>query len=186
MFGRVRHCPQDFPDGSSILPSGKASKLRSWAGNVSHCRYVYLQCSVLYQRGEPWPIYKNLAKDKHPPDIEYLDNYANKRWEAILNYMVERRQKDTEGVGQETKKVLKSGNLIRLEDLKDPKCVPDITADGFQFLLMDISSQVWYFLLKYLGTIEGKLDLADALIFIFQLSFLTLGKVSLTPSLNHF
>ena len=92
--------------------------------------------------------------------------------------MVERKQRESEVVGKDTKTVLIYGNLIRLEDPNDPTCVPDITADGFQFLLMDINSQVWYFLLKYLETIEQKqLDLADALIFLFQLSFLTLGKV---------
>ena len=31
---------------------------------------------------------------------------------------------------------------------------PAITPAGFQFLLMDTSSQIWYFMLKYLETIE--------------------------------
>ena len=54
-----------------------------------------------------------------------------------------------------------------------------ITKDGFQFLLMDTSAQVWYFLLQYLDTASARnLDLAECLGFLFQLSFSTLGQVS--------
>jgi transcription initiation factor TFIIH subunit 4 len=31
---------------------------------------------------------------------------------------------------------------------------PIITPSGFQFLLMDAASQIWYFMLKYLDTVE--------------------------------
>lgn len=52
-----------------------------------------------------------------------------------------------------------------------------ITMEGFQFLLMDTEDQVWYFILQYLTTLaERGLSLVDCLQFIFQLSFLTLGK----------
>lgn len=53
-----------------------------------------------------------------------------------------------------------------------------ITRDGFQFLLMDTSAQVWYFLLQYLDTASARnLDLVECLGFLFQLSFSTLGQV---------
>lgn len=53
-----------------------------------------------------------------------------------------------------------------------------ITKDGFQFLLMDTSAQVWYFLLQYLDTAGVRnLDLVECLGFLFQLSFSTLGQV---------
>ncbi len=53
-----------------------------------------------------------------------------------------------------------------------------ITKDGFQFLLMDTSAQVWYFLLQYLDTATARnLDLVECLGFLFQLSFSTLGQV---------
>ena len=90
--------------------------------------------------------------------------------------MVERKQREKDVISSDTKNVLTRGNLVKMDD---PSDIPDITADGFQFLLMDISSQVWYFPLKYLETIETiGMDLSEALIFLFQLSFLTLGKVS--------
>ncbi|CAG2119225.1 unnamed protein product, partial [Medioppia subpectinata] len=130
--------------------------------------------TALLGGGEQWSVYKELPKDKHSPDIESLDSYANKRWESILHFMVERKHRETDVISNETKNVLLHANLIRLDD---PNGIPDITANGFQFLLMNISSQVFYFLLKYLDTIQSKgLDLAEALIFLFQLSFLSLGK----------
>ena len=53
-----------------------------------------------------------------------------------------------------------------------------ITKDGFQFLLMDTSAQVWYFLLQYLDTAPARqLDLVECLGFLFQLSYSTLGQV---------
>jgi transcription initiation factor TFIIH subunit 4 len=53
-----------------------------------------------------------------------------------------------------------------------------ITTLGFQFLLMDTPSQVWYFILQYFKSAQERgLDLIDCLTFTFQLSFSTLGKV---------
>ena len=52
-----------------------------------------------------------------------------------------------------------------------------ITNDGFQFLLMETSAQVWYFILQYLdSTTSRNLDLVECLGFLFQLSFSTLGQ----------
>lgn len=53
-----------------------------------------------------------------------------------------------------------------------------ITSSGFQFLLLDTASQVWFFILKYLETVtERGLSLVACLTFLFKLSFSTLGKV---------
>lgn len=61
---------------------------------------------------------------------------------------------------------------------EEGETLPSITQEGFQFLLMDTSSQVWYFLLQYLDTVHSRgLDLVSCLSFLFQLSFSTLGKV---------
>jgi hypothetical protein len=45
---------------------------------------------------------------------------------------------------------------------------------------MDTPSQVWYFILQYLNTIEDRnMDLSECLNFLFQLSFAELGKVKM-------
>ncbi len=52
-----------------------------------------------------------------------------------------------------------------------------ITSAGFQFLLMDTVSQVWYFMLQYLETTEQRnINLIECLSFLFQISFSTYGK----------
>lgn len=108
--------------------------------------------------------------------METLDNYAvTKRWDSILNYMASVKLKDyNDNIGEITKQVIFKAKLIE-PDNQDIS----ITASGFQFLLMDISSQIWYFLRKYLDLVEGfGLNYIDCLSFLFELNFLTLGKVS--------
>lgn len=98
------------------------------------------------------------------------------RWECILHFMVG-SQGNNESISNDTVKTLVHAGLIKYDSPAQDK-LPAITADGFQFLLMDTKSQVWYFLLQYLDTVESKgLDLVECLTFLFQISFLTLGKV---------
>lgn len=60
---------------------------------------------------------------------------------------------------------------------QDANSYPTITNEGFQFLLLDTASQVWYFVCKYLETVRTRnLNLAECLNFLFSLSFGTLGK----------
>lgn len=68
--------------------------------------------------------------------------------------------------------------------------VPTITNKGFQFLLQDINTQVWAFLLQYLNMAESlNMDLVEVLTFFFQLGSLELGNdyssEKLTPSQTH-
>ena len=71
-------------------------------------------------------------------------------------------------------------------DREEGETLPSITQEGFQFLLMDTSSQVWYFLLQYLDTVHSRgLDLVSCLSFLFQLSFSTLGKVHSPQGRGH-
>lgn len=136
----------------------------------------FLTC-CLTSSGKPRPIFSSLGADKHRPDLETLDNYAvTKRWDSILNFMAGVKLKDyNDNIGETTKKVILQAGLIESEgqDIL-------ITASGFQFLLMDISSQIWYFLRKYLELVESSfgLNLTECLGFVFELNFLTLGKVS--------
>ncbi|KAF9978729.1 RNA polymerase II transcription factor B 52 kDa subunit [Actinomortierella ambigua] len=127
--------------------------------------------------------------DKHHVDIAFLDEYATQQWEAILHFMVG----TTEGKPP-CKGVLnllgRSGLMtggshpgsmdprefathIGRQDLGAPK----ITHKGFQFLLQDINTQVWAFLLQYLNMAESlNMDLVEVLNFFFQLGSLELGN----------
>ncbi len=69
--------------------------------------------------------------------------------------------------------LIKAG-LLRLQA---EERTTSITSAGFQFLLMDTVSQVWYFMLQYLETTEQRhIVLVECLSFLFQISFSTYGK----------
>ena len=137
--------------------------------------------------GEAWPVEPAVVSEpKHAKDIPFLDSYATERWEMLLHYMVGSKQLSAarEKISNVAIATLVTGKLISLSDASssnsDP--APLITADGFQFLLMDTSSQVWFFLTKYLERVEsGGLEkcpkLSNCLSLIFQLSFCRLGRI---------
>ncbi|KAF9358669.1 RNA polymerase II transcription factor B 52 kDa subunit [Mortierella sp. NVP85] len=137
--------------------------------------------------------------DKHHVDIAFLDDYATKQWEAILHFMVG----TTEG-RPPCKGVLnllgRSGLMTGGSDAASQGDadfverldfgVPKITHKGFQFLLQDINTQVWAFLLQYLNMAESlNMDLVEVLTFFFQLGSLELGNdyssETLTPTQTH-
>ncbi|KAI7878698.1 RNA polymerase II transcription factor B subunit 2 [Lichtheimia hyalospora FSU 10163] len=111
--------------------------------------------------------------DKHPVDIGFLDQYAAQQWESILHYMV-----GTELTKKPSRGVL---NLLERSQLMQPNAmdptVLQITNKGFQFLLQDVNTQVWAFLLQYLNMAEVlQMDLVEVLNFLFQLGSLELGE----------
>ncbi|VDK85277.1 unnamed protein product [Dibothriocephalus latus] len=109
--------------------------------------------------------------EKHPKDVEFLDNYATERWDSILHFMV---GSDSGEVGICIRRVLLLSGLMKRGG-SDSSI--GITQRGFQFLLMDKPSQVLRFILHYFNYLrEEGLNLVEALQFIFQLSFLSIGK----------
>lgn len=123
--------------------------------------------------GSPWTGrgVAPLPPDKNSRDIEFLDKYAIERWECVLHFMVGSTE-GADGVSRDIIEVLLTSGLM-----KEDNGEPCITPGGFQFLLMDTTSQVWYFMLQYLESVESKgMDLVECLSFLFQLSFSTLGK----------
>ncbi|XP_039537183.1 general transcription factor IIH subunit 4 [Pimephales promelas] len=112
----------------------------------------------------------NLGPDRHARDVESLDRYAMERWEVILHFMV---GSPSAAVSQDLAQLLIQAGLMRSE-VGDAPC---ITSAGFQFLLLDTPSQLWYFTLQYLKTAQSRgMDLVEILSFLFQLSFSTLGR----------
>ncbi|CAG8433210.1 522_t:CDS:10 [Ambispora gerdemannii] len=114
------------------------------------------------------------SNDKHRPEniIEFLDDYAKKQWESILHYMVGTR---TKRPGRGVVNLLTESGLMA--ERHDGDEDPQITNRGFQFLLQDINTQVWAFLLQYLE-LAGilKMDLVEVLNFYFLLGSLELGQ----------
>ncbi|XP_035038971.1 general transcription factor IIH subunit 4 isoform X2 [Hippoglossus stenolepis] len=111
-----------------------------------------------------------LGPDRHARDIESLDRYAMERWEVILHFMV---GSPSAAVSQDLAQLLVQAGLMKSESGE----APYITSAGFQFLLLDTASQLWYFTLQYLKTAQSRgMVLVEILSFLFQLSFSTLGR----------
>uniref|UniRef100_A0A087Y352 General transcription factor IIH subunit 4 n=1 Tax=Poecilia formosa TaxID=48698 RepID=A0A087Y352_POEFO len=141
-------------------------------------RYVFdffsgLGDGVLLHRGAQWADEgSSLGPDRHARDIESLDRYAMERWEVILQFMVG----SPSAVSQDLAQLLIQAGLMR--SISEAGEAPYITSAGFQFLLLDTASQLWYFTLQYLKTAQQSrgMDLVEILSFLFQLSFSTLGR----------
>ncbi|KAL4218784.1 General transcription factor IIH subunit 4 [Mactra antiquata] len=139
--------------------------------------------TALLGGGEPWTGRGAvpLPSDKNSKDVEFLDKYAVERWECVLHFMVGSNE-GKDGISGDTIEVLKHSGLMKLEE-GEP--MPFITPGGFQFLLMDTPSQIWFFMLQYLDMVDSRgLDLVECLSFLFQLSFSTLGKDYSTESMS--
>ncbi|KAL8575673.1 General transcription factor IIH subunit 4 [Nucella lapillus] len=129
--------------------------------------------TALLGGGTAWAKGSIIPNDKHTRDIPFLDKYALERWECVLHFMVGSSE-GSEGVNRDIMDVLINSSLMARQE---GESIPTITQEGFQFLLMDTSSQVWHFLLQYLDNVQSRgLDLVTCLAFLFQLSFATLGK----------
>uniref|UniRef100_A0A8C2HLA0 General transcription factor IIH subunit 4 n=1 Tax=Cyprinus carpio TaxID=7962 RepID=A0A8C2HLA0_CYPCA len=98
--------------------------------------------------GKPWADEgSNLGPDRHARDVESLDRYAMERWEVILHFMV---GSPSAAVSQDLAQLLIQAGLMKSEAGE----APCITSAGFQFLLLDTASQLWYFTLQYLKTAQ--------------------------------
>jgi len=115
---------------------------------------------------------KQLPPDKHRPTMEQLDEYAQSAWESILHFMVGHA-----GPNQKTPSKGVVDLLVRTKLMQqESEDAGQITNDGFQFLLKDIHTQVWTFILEYVNTSEQRrMDRDEVLTFLFELSFLELG-----------
>ena len=79
-----------------------------------------------------------LEPDPKGRDVTFLDQYANERWETVLHYMVASSQQA--GISADAVRTLLQAGLMSPDESQDH--APVITRSGFQFLLMERSSQV--------------------------------------------
>ena len=110
--------------------------------------------------------------ERHARDIDFLDSYAKERWECILYYMTGAQGLSNIGVSEEVAGVLITSGLLAFSESERST---SITSAGFQFLLLDTSSQVWFFMVQYLNS-KDKSTLVQCLSFLFQTGFSVLGK----------
>nr|CAG4650904.1 EOG090X04KD [Simocephalus serrulatus]SVE94182.1 EOG090X04KD [Simocephalus serrulatus] len=151
--------------------------LKGWLLNPTFRRNLK---GALLGGGNEWSMKLPTDTDPKARDISFLDAYAMERWECVLHFMVGSHQHEV--ISSDALQLLHHAGLMKKETGENQMT---ITKDGFQFLLMDTSAQVWYFLLQYLDTATARnLDLVECLGFLFQLSFSTLGQDYSTDTMS--
>lgn len=128
-----------------------------------------------------------LTPDDDPVTIPELDEFARRQWEGILSYMVGNaavpNEAETTQPKASVKELLKTGDLVIIR----AGGRPEITKDGFTFVLRDVNNQVWQLLMLYVEIApEFSMTKVEVLSFLFLLSSLQLGisydKTPLTPN----
>jgi len=120
--------------------------------------------------GETWANTEHLGPDKHAKSKEDLEKYCTERWGVLLQFLVQ----SSAAISQDIKDVILFSGLMS-QDSNEVGL--SITSKGFQFLLLDRASQVWFFVLEYLSWVrEQGLNLVSILRFIFEISFTPVGK----------
>ncbi|CAG8584618.1 11679_t:CDS:10, partial [Acaulospora morrowiae] len=115
------------------------------------------------------PLEKHKSK---PLDASLLDQHAIEKWESILHFMVGTEKSHIPSAS--VLKVVTKANLME----ENNRGKLEITNKGFQFLLQDVNTQVWAFLIQYLDLAGEMLNMnvVEVLNFFFMLGSLELGQ----------
>ncbi|ETN37902.1 uncharacterized protein HMPREF1541_07525 [Cyphellophora europaea CBS 101466] len=118
--------------------------------------------------------------------IDFLDDYARRQWEGILGYMVSSSENPIESSEPLNRPSPQIIELLRFGGLvAGSKVTPDITKEGFSFVLQDLNTQIWSLLFLYADTAEQfQLDTIDVLSFLLHVSSLELGEAYSTTTLD--
>lgn len=116
----------------------------------------------------------------------FLDEYARRQWEGILGYMVSSSDNPIESTEPLSRPSPQIMELLRVGGLvAGSRVTPDITKEGFSFVLQDLNTQIWSLLFLYAEVADQfQLDTIDVLSFLLHLSSLELGQAYSTTDLD--
>lgn len=107
---------------------------------------------------------KGFIKSSQCQSFKELDDFARSKWELVLYELVK-----GENQPNEIKRVKTTATPLE-KLLKDSELISSagrVTNSGFQFLLRDVSNQIWTLLIHYLRSIKDDTSLTEAnLVFI--------------------
>lgn len=135
----------------------------------------------LLAAGNAAPVFGGPLKASAPQDE--LESFAARRLERILNYPIGSEDADAGGVVDQPGSAIRASLISAqiLETCGDGAAMR-ITSHGFQFLLRDTNAQVWILLRDIINHQFAGAEF-EALDFVFQLSFASIGRAYSTESL---
>jgi len=87
-----------------------------------------------------------------------LSNYAQERWESILNFIVSQNpEASVKNIGKNLAETLFYANLVKTTHSLENGF--SIMPDGFRFLLMPIEKQIWTFIIHYCSSSANRNDI---------------------------
>jgi transcription initiation factor TFIIH subunit 4 len=126
---------------------------------------------------------ESVMDDPDRAELSELDAYAQRKWDAILHWMVGASKTLGTPSMEVTTRLVSMGLMEPLAN--DARAKPHITPSGFAFLFKDIQTQVWDVILAYMeGLEQAQMDRDEVLQFLFRLSFLKLGMGYPTSALS--
>ncbi|RHZ04411.1 hypothetical protein DYB31_012074 [Aphanomyces astaci] len=117
--------------------------------------------------GSPWEAGRHKLPSEKPIAAAELEQYARKRWDAVLHFMV-----GSTAVAAPPPTVI---GILEHTGLMQPSKTDaralHITDTGYEFMLKDIHAQTWIFVLEYMKDIDRKgiLSAEEMLQFLFQM-----------------
>ncbi|ETV65642.1 hypothetical protein H257_17692 [Aphanomyces astaci] len=124
--------------------------------------------------GSPWEAGRHKLPSEKPIAAAELEQYARKRWDAVLHFMV-----GSTAVAAPPPTVI---GILEHTGLMQPSKTDaralHITDTGYEFMLKDIHAQTWIFVLEYMKDIDRKgiLSAEEMLQFLFQMSYCRMNE----------
>jgi len=122
-----------------------------------------------------------------PPSQDDLVVHTQKRWNAILHFLVGSEGDDGEPAPPDAAvQFLERTGLMAPDD--NDKNALIITSRGYEFMLSDVNDQVWQFVLQYLNSLESNPGCDEirhrAIVFLVSLSYCQVGDGFLASALS--
>ncbi|KAF0698216.1 Aste57867_11143 [Aphanomyces stellatus] len=124
--------------------------------------------------GSPWEAGRQKLAAEPPISALDLEQYARKRWDAVLHFMVGSTAVPAPpptviGILEHTRLMQPSSSDAR---------ALHITDTGYEFMLKDVHAQTWIFVLEYIKDIDrrGILSAEEMLQFLFQMSYCRMNE----------
>ena len=137
-----------------------------------------LRRAISSQQRCPWsllPIEKLAPCPNPPPSLHDLNMYTQSVWNGILHYLV--GDSSAPSPPPSVMKFITDAGLMEPVPGKPGKKSPpmQITARGLDFMLKDVSLQVWGFVMAYLTTLEDAMQ-TEAILLLSELAKCEAGE----------
>ncbi|GMH86199.1 hypothetical protein TrST_g6880 [Triparma strigata] len=155
------------------------SRSSSWFVKLRSPFHSSLRSALTSTQKHPWSLLPSAQlkpSPTPPPTLNELNAYTQNIWNGILHYLV--GTKNTQEPNPTVLRFLRETGLMDVDaktaGTKREKW--EITKKGYDFMLKDVSEQVWSFVFSYLQTLQSTSSIISTLLLLTSLSHCTLSE----------